>query len=262
MHNPHLNLAVDAAREAAKLAKDGQRNRKSLRTVKKGKSWVTNVDSASEELIREILAERYPDYGFLGEESGSVGESARQWVVDPLDGTTNYVHAYPEYCISIALVVSGRPEVGVVYDLNRDDLYTAEHGRGMFLNGRRCKPPHDALLSESLVAMLGGMGSNEWMHKLGPEINRRCDGVRRSGSSALNLAMVAAGFFGGFFGKGMRYWDYAAGALMIRESGRSLIPLEQGGFVFGQTSGFLIGGAHNVAAELRKHALRLKSEEG
>lgn len=253
---------MSAAREAAKLIRDGDLNRKSVRPSRKGGSWVTNVDRSCEKLIARILAKKYPDYGVLGEESGLEGDPERCWVIDPLDGTTNYVHAVPDYCVSIAFVEKRQAQAGVIYDVCRDDLYTAERGKGVFLNDRRCKPSGTPQLGHALVASLGGSGSEPWMRRMGAVIQSKSEGVRRSGSSALDLAMVAAGRFGGFFGHGMRFWDYAAGALMIRENGGLMEPLDKGEFVYGKTAPFLVGGDPGVAAELRLQALRLRDEQG
>ncbi len=258
MGSAHLELAIGTVREAGKLIRDGAQNMGSVRSSRKKGSWVTSVDRESERLIRDLLADRYPDHGFLGEESGLDGDPTRCWVVDPLDGTTNFVHGFPDYCISLAFVVDGRSVVGVVYDVNRDDLYTSERGQGLFVNGRRRKAQRTELLSEALVVSVGGLGPEGWMRDLVASVSRRSQGVRRSGSSALDLAMVAAGNFDGFFGHGMRYWDYAAGSLMLQETGAVIAPLPGESFSFGETTGFLVGGPAPLAFELRKQAQRAR----
>ncbi len=261
MNGAYLELAVAAVREAAKLVRRAQANRRTIQPTKKKGSWVTNVDKASEELIRDMIMDRHPEHSFLGEESGLTGESDHCWVADPLDGTTNFVHGFPGYCISLAYVVQGKGRVGVVYDVGRDDLYVAERGKGMFLNDRRCRPYRTRLLSEALVVSLGGIGSEGWMRRMISEISRKSEGVRRTGSTALDLAMLAAGHFDGAFGNGMRYWDYAAAAIMVQENGGMFIPVHLDGYEYGKTTGYMVGGSPEVAAELRKQILSLRAEQ-
>lgn len=262
MGSPYLELAISTAREAGKLIRDGAQNMGSVRSSRKKGSWVTNVDRESERLVRDLLAARHPDHGFLGEESGLAGNPDRCWVVDPLDGTTNFVHGFPGYCISLAFVVDGRSVVGVVYDVSRDDLYASERGQGLHVNGRRRKARRTELLSEALLISVGGLGPDRWMREMVAAISRKSQGVRRSGSSALDLAMVAAGNFDGFFGHGMRYWDYAAGALMLQESGAVIAPVDEDAYRFGETTGFLVGGLAPLAMELRKQARRTRDGQG
>lgn len=184
---------------------------------------VTDADVASQEAIRRIFKDRYPDHGFVGEESGVLPNPWPEycWVVDPLDGTTNYVHRVPHYAVSIALVVRGRPVVATVYDPVSQECYTAERGGGAWLNGKRITTSRVTSLEQAVIAA----SFSAKIDPTSPEINQfveallQAQAVRRTGSAALNLCYVAAGRFDAFWALTTKAWDVAAGALLVEEAG-------------------------------------------
>jgi myo-inositol-1(or 4)-monophosphatase len=195
---------------------------------------VTEADWASQEAIRDILLSAYPEYGFLSEESEITVNPAAEhcWVVDPLDGTTNFVHQVPHYAVSIALVRGGRPIAGVIFDPTHGELFSASIGKGAWLNGQQIHTSSLRDLSEALVAA----SFSAKVLEDSPEIPQflavllRCQAVRRTGSAALNLAYVAAGRFDGFWAMTTKAWDVAAGVLLVEEAGGTVTALEGGAF--------------------------------
>jgi myo-inositol-1(or 4)-monophosphatase len=187
--------------------------------------FVTEVDHASEAAIIDTLLTAYPDHGILAEESGDQHGNPNAdhiWIIDPLDGTTNFIHGFPVYCVSIALQVRGRIEQAVVYDPSRNDLFTATRGRGAFLNERRIRVSKRVRLQESLIStgfpFRKGDNFNQYLVMMG-DVMQKTAGLRRPGSAALDLAYVAAGFTEGFFETGLSPWDVAAGSLLVTEAG-------------------------------------------
>ena len=226
MH-PMLNTAIKAARRAATVI-----NRASFDldrvvvTEKQHNDFVTDVDQAAEQAIIEVLSKAYPDHAILGEESGASAnthdENEYQWIIDPLDGTTNFIHGFPQYCVSIALAHRGVITQAVIYDPVRNDLFTATKGAGAYLNEKRIRVTKldrisNALLGTGYVA--GSARALDEYLKMYAIMGERSQGVRRAGSAALDLAYVACGRLDGFYEKGLKPWDIAAGALMITESG-------------------------------------------
>jgi myo-inositol-1(or 4)-monophosphatase len=225
--HPMLNVAIRAARAAGAIINRASLDVEAVRvSAKQTNDFVTAVDHAAERAIIETLLGAYPDHGIWAEESGrqpGKGRSADHvWIIDPLDGTTNFIHGFPVYCVSIALMVKGRIEQAVVYDPTRNDLFYATRGRGAFLNERRIRVARRSVLRECLLStgfpFRPGDAFQTYMKMLG-EIMPRCAGVRRPGSAALDLAYVAAGFSDGFFEMGLSPWDVAAGALLVTEAG-------------------------------------------
>jgi myo-inositol-1(or 4)-monophosphatase len=187
--------------------------------------FVTEVDQASENTIIETLLNAYPDHGILAEESGRTHgnpNAEHLWIIDPLDGTTNFIHGFPFYCVSIALQSRGRLEQAVVYDPTRNDLFTSTRGRGAFLNDRRLRVSKRIRLKECLIStgfpFRDGDDFNAYLSMMS-QVMTRTAGLRRPGAAALDLAYVAAGFSDGFFETGLQPWDMAAGALLITEAG-------------------------------------------
>jgi len=186
---------------------------------------VTEVDQASENIIIDTLLTAYPDHGILAEESGQTRgntQSEHVWIIDPLDGTTNFIHGFPFYCISIALQSKGRIEQAVVYDPTRNDLFTSTRGRGAFMNDRRLRVSKRIRLQECLISTGFPFRPDDDYAaylKLMSEVMKRTAGLRRPGAAALDLAYVAAGFCDGFFETGLHPWDMAAGSLLITEAG-------------------------------------------
>ena len=221
-----LNVAVKAARAAGAIINRAALDVESVRvSVKQTNDFVTEVDQKAEEAIIETLLTAYPTHGILAEESGS--EHGAQgsdfvWIIDPLDGTTNFIHGFPVYCVSIALAVRGKVEQAVVYDPTRNDIYCATKGRGAYLNERRIRVAKRTRMQECLISTgfpyRPGDKLKSYLAMLG-EVMSQCAGVRRPGAAALDLAYVAAGFSDGFFESGLKPWDVAAGSLLVTEAG-------------------------------------------
>jgi myo-inositol-1(or 4)-monophosphatase len=224
--HPMINVAVKAARAAGAIINRAALDVESVRVSQKQvNDFVTEVDQAAEQIIIETLLGAYPGHGIWAEESGrehGAQDSECVWIIDPLDGTTNFIHGLPIYCVSIALAVRGKIEQAVVYDPSRNDLFTATKGRGAFMNNRRLRVAKRTRLQECLI-------STGFPYRIDDDINRylrmmgemmqRTAGLRRPGSAALDLAYVAAGFTDGFFELGLQPWDVAAGSLLITEAG-------------------------------------------
>ena len=224
--HPMLNTAIKAARAAGAIINRAALDVEAVRVSQKQiNDYVTEVDQASEATIIETLLTAYPGHGILAEESGrqhGAKNSEHVWIIDPLDGTTNFIHGFPVYCISIALSVRGRIEHGVVYGPTRNDLFTATRGRGAFMNDRRMRVSKRTRLSECLLGTgfpyRPGDDFAGYM-KMMAEVMQHTHGLRRPGAAALDLAYVAAGFTDGFFETGLSIWDVAAGSLLVTEAG-------------------------------------------
>ena len=225
--HPMLNVAVKAARAAGAIINRAALDVESVRvSAKQTNDFVTEIDHAAEAAIIETLKTAYPGHGIRAEESGEQPGKGREkdhvWVIDPLDGTTNFIHGFPVYCVSIALMVGNRIEQAVVYDPTRNDLFCATRGRGAYLNERRIRVAKRTSLRDCLLStgfpFRPGDAFQTYMQMLG-EVMPKVAGVRRPGSAALDLAYVAAGFSDGFFEMGLSPWDVAAGALLVTEAG-------------------------------------------
>ena len=221
-----LNVAIKAARAAGVIINRAALDVESVRVSQKmANDFVTEVDQASENIIIDNLLTAYPDHGILAEESGQTRgnpQSEHVWIIDPLDGTTNFIHGFPFYCISIALQSKGRVEQAVVYDPTRNDLFTSTRGRGAFMNDRRLRVSKRIRLQECLISTGFPFRPDDDYAaylKLMSEVMKRTAGLRRPGAAALDLAYVAAGFSDGFFETGLHPWDMAAGSLLITEAG-------------------------------------------
>jgi myo-inositol-1(or 4)-monophosphatase len=226
MH-PMLGIAVRAARRAGAIINRAARDVEVLPvTRKRHNDFVTEVDKAAEAAIIEILHRAYPDHAILAEESGakagSAGESEYTWIIDPLDGTTNFIHGFPQYAVSIGLRHKGVLQQGVVYDPTKNELFTATRGRGAFLNERRIRVSKRAQLNEALIGTgfpFRDLASLDEYVGMFREITARTAGIRRAGAAALDIAYVAAGRLDGFWEMGLSPWDMAAGALLVQEAG-------------------------------------------
>ena len=222
-----LNTAIKAARRGATVINRASfdLDRVSV-TEKHFNDFVTEVDQAAEAAIIEVLKTAYPDHAILAEESGASAnlhdESEYVWIIDPLDGTTNFIHGFPQYCVSIALQHRGIITQAVVYDPTRNEMFTATKGGGAFLNDKRirvtrCDKIADALIGTGFPSRdLSGLDQYLEMFKV---MTAKCQGLRRPGSAALDLAYVATGRLDGFFEKGLAPWDIAAGSLLVTEAG-------------------------------------------
>lgn len=221
-----LNVAIRAARAAGAIINRAALDVEAVRiSQKQVNDFVTEIDHASESAIIDTLLGAYPRHGIWAEESGRAhGQPGADhvWIIDPLDGTTNFIHGFPVYCVSIALSVQGRIEQAVVYDPTRNDLFTATRGRGAYLNNRRIRVSRRTRLAESLIAtgfpFRPGDDFPTYL-KMMAEVMQRTAGLRRPGAAALDLAYVAAGFTDGFFETGLKPWDMAAGSLLVTEAG-------------------------------------------
>jgi len=224
--HPMLNIAVKAARTAGSIINRAALDIEVLKIGRKGPNdFVSEVDRNAEAAIIETLLEAYPGHGILAEESGrehGARDSEYVWIIDPLDGTTNFLHGFPVYAVSIALAVRGQVQQAVVYDPTRNDLFMASKGRGAFLNDRRLRVSKRTRLSDSLVGtgfpFRRGDNFKRYV-KMFEEVMQACAGLRRPGAAALDLCYVAAGYYDGFFEMGLNPWDVAAGSLIITEAG-------------------------------------------
>ena len=224
--HPMLNTAIKAARAAGKIINRASLDLDRLKVnTKSPRDFVTEVDQAAEDVIIDTLLAAYPGHAILAEESGSsrgARDSEYVWIIDPLDGTTNFIHGLPMYAVSIALAHRGQVQQAVVYDPTRNDLFFASRGRGAFLNDRRLRVSKRLRLSESLVGtgfpFRKGDNLERYM-QIFEDVMQHCAGLRRPGAAALDLCYVAAGYYDGFFETGLNPWDVAAGSLMITEAG-------------------------------------------
>ena len=224
--HPMLNIAVKAARAAGSIINRAALDLEVLRISVKGPNdFVSEVDQAAEQAIIDILLEAYPDHGILAEESGrtrGAKDSEYLWIIDPLDGTTNFLHGFPVYAVSIALAHRGQVQQAVVYDPTRNDLFIASRGRGAFVNDRRLRVGRRTRLADALIGtgfpFRKGDNFKRYV-KMFEEVMQSCAGLRRPGAAALDLCYVAAGWYDGFFETGLNPWDVAAGSLMITEAG-------------------------------------------
>ncbi|MFZ5547642.1 MAG: inositol monophosphatase family protein [Pseudomonadota bacterium] len=224
--HPMLNIAIKAARTAGAIINRASLDVDLLKvTAKSANDFVTEVDHAAEAAIIETILTAYPGHAILAEESGRTHGAKHSdflWIIDPLDGTTNFIHGFPVYCISIALSFRGKVEQAVVYDPTRNDLFMASKGRGAFMNDKRLRVSKRTRLGDSLIGtgfpFRKGDNFQRYL-KMFEAVAPHCAGLRRPGSAALDLCYVAAGWYDGFFETGLNPWDVAAGSLIITEAG-------------------------------------------
>jgi len=223
MH-PMLNIAIRAARKAGSIINRAALDGSPLQVrAKRANDFVTQVDGAAEQAVMEIVRKSYPDHGFIAEESGETTPNAEYlWIIDPLDGTTNFIHGFPQYAVSIAVQHRGVLTHAVVYDPGKNELFSASKGHGAFLNDRRVRVSKCQRLDDALVGT--GFPFKElsrldlYMKQLSTFMSKS-SGVRRAGAAALDLAYVACGRLDAFWELGLSKWDMAAGALLITEAG-------------------------------------------
>lgn len=258
MH-PTLNTAVKAARRAGKIIVRSFDRGDTLSIDRKGfNDFVSEVDKAAEEEIIEVLRHAYPNHAILAEESGEHTGDDHQWIIDPLDGTTNFLHGFPQCAVSIALRHRGRLEQAVVFDPLRDELFTASVGDGAHLNNRRIRVSRARKLDQALLGTGFPFRSMEHLDsalRTMKELLPRTSGIRRPGSAALDLAYVACGRFDGFWETGLEPWDLAGGCLLIREAGGMVSDLQNGGRYI-ETGGVVAGNPHIhplLLAVVKKH---------
>lgn len=232
MH-PLLNIGIRAARRAGDVIVRNINRLDSIRVSAKGRNdFVSEVDRMAEREIIGTIQRSHPDHAFLAEESGASGESDTRWIIDPLDGTTNFLHGFPVFAVSLAAEVKGRLEHAVIYDPMRQELFTATRGAGAQLDGRRIRVTDQRTLDHSLIGTgFPFRGKEERLDEYLPmfrEVIASTAGVRRPGAASLDLAYVAAGRLDGFWEFGLQPWDMAAGALLIQEAGGLVTDLSGG----------------------------------
>ena len=225
MFDDLLKSAILAAKTAGDLIEDASRRHISLNIETKAENdFVTDVDKASEACITKSLQENHPDYAIMAEESSS-GKNmpdGKYWVIDPLDGTTNFIHGFPPYCVSIALCEGGESLLGVVYDPTRKELFRAVRGHGAYLNDSPIKVSMCPKLNGGLIATGFFFRNKDIMDQCVncfKEVRLNCQGIRRAGSAAMDLAYVACGRLDGYWEQGLHPWDAAAGAVIVKEAG-------------------------------------------
>lgn len=266
--NPMLNIAIRAARKAGNIiAKGYEQAPHETEIAQKGMNdYVTSVDKAAEAAIIEVIRKSYPDHAIVGEESG-VLEGANndvQWVIDPLDGTTNFIKRFPHFAVSIGIRVNGRTEVGVVYDPIRNELFTAVRGEGTKLNEFRLRIDNERRDLDGAVIATGfpfkaSRHHNAHLNMIEALMNNGVADFRRTGSAALDLCYVAAGRVDGYFEIGLKPWDCAAGDLIAREAG-ALVTNFVGGTDY-LRSGNIISGNVRVVKEMLNSIQPMLTEE-
>jgi len=225
-----LNTAVKAARRAGSIINRASRNLDILSVTQKAiNDFVSEVDREAEQAIIEALLGAYPGHSILAEESGASGKSEFRWIIDPLDGTTNFLHGFPQYAVSIALEHKGVMTQAVIYDPAHNDLFTATRGHGAYLNDHRLRVSKRSKLQQGLIGT--GFPFREFAHvdaylAMLRDLTQKTTGLRRAGSATLDLAYVAAGRLDGFWEFGLGPWDIAAGSLLITEAGGLVGDLE------------------------------------
>lgn len=236
----NLNLMIKAARKAGRALVKDFREVENLQVSSKGPGdFVSKADREAERIIKEELRGARPSYGWLGEETGEeAGEDpTRRWIVDPLDGTTNFLHGLPHWAVSIALEHKGEIVAGVVFDAAKDELYYAEKGLGAFMNETRLRVSGRRSMIEAIFATGVPFGGRSTLPATLQDLARlmpACAGVRRFGAAALDLAYVAAGRYEGYWERGINPWDIAAGMILVKEAGGFFGPVREGRDIFEQ----------------------------
>ena len=250
-----LNVAVMAARRAGHTLIKKMANLGKLRVEEKGHNdFVSDADLAAERAVIDCIHKHYPDHAILAEESGVSGESDTVWIIDPLDGTTNYMHGFPVFAVSIGVQVGGRMEHAVIYDPLRQELFTASRGQGALLENRRIRVSGQTKLERSLIGT--GFPFRSADAEIEPylamfrKILTNTNGIRRPGAAALDLAYVAAGRLDAFWETGLAPWDLAAGSLILREAGGIISGLN--GSENFMDSGHVLAGSPKIYAALAK----------
>ena len=230
--SPTVTIMIEAAQAAGKKMVRDFGEVEHLQVSKKGPGdFVSNADKKAEKIIYEMLAKKRPGYGFLMEESGTIEgtDKSHRFIVDPLDGTTNFLHGMPHFAISIGLERDGEMHAGVIFDVIKNEIFWAERGEGAWIENRRLRVAarrklHDTVFATG-IPFVGRSGQREFLVELAaimPEVA----GIRRYGAASLDLAWVAAGRFDGFWERGLKPWDIAAGIVLVREAGGKVVGLD------------------------------------
>ena len=262
MTHPFLNTAIEAAHKGGDLIMKYRDRVDSIPVERKARGdYASEIDKACEEVIRAELARRYPDHEILGEEHGKSGgkggnksgDSENVWLIDPIDGTSNYLRGIPHYAISIALSVKGRIEQGVIYDPVRDELFAASRGQGATLNNRRVRVSGRSTLSEAVLGAAFPFRSRRLMPaymQMFDTLFEQCEDVRRAGAASLDLAYVACGRLDGYWELALKPWDTAAGALLVQEAGGVVMDIAGGDNWL--KSGHIIAAPFKLITPMRK----------
>ena len=254
MTHPVLNVAVEAAYAAGNIMRRQMQHVDAIPVERKARhDYVSEVDRACEaEIVREIKR-YYPDHSFLCEESGKSGDNDHVWVIDPLDGTSNYLHGLPHFAVSIAQQARGRTEHAVVYDPIREELFTASRGSGAYLNNKRIRVASRSGLEGAILATafpFRSRGDLQAYARVFQAVFARIEDFRRAGTASLDLAWVAAGRMDGYFEVGLKPWDVAAGALIVREAGGVVLDFDGNDAV--EEAGSIIAAPYKVMTSLRQ----------
>ncbi len=256
MRQPEINIAEKAAFNAGTVLLRLQKQVHSLHVVqKKENDFATIADKAAEQEIINVLTKAHPEHAILAEESGLIGntDSDHVWIIDPLDGTTNYIHGFPHYCISVALQIKGETQHALIHDPVRDETFYASKGHGAYLNDIKLRMDLKANLDSSLIATGFPFRKREVFNRYMLQfksIYKSVGDVRRAGSAALDLAYVAAGHVDGFWEMGLEKWDIAAGALIVKEAKGECLDFDLKNDYL--ESGNIIAGNLNIVAALQQ----------
>jgi len=253
--NPFLTIATRAAQNAGKVIVRGLNKLESLDVKTKGRNdYVSEIDLMAESVILRTIQDAYPEHGILAEESGKSGDSEYQWIIDPLDGTTNYLHGFPVFAVSIALMHKNELKVAVIYDPMRDEMFTAANGEGAFLNQHRIRVSGQRNMKFALIGTgfpFRNYDNLDVYLAMFRSILPKVSGIRRPGAAALDLAYLAAGRLDGFWEIGLSVWDIAAGVLIIKEAGGVVSDFaNQDNFL---ESGNIVAGSAEIHQELLNH---------
>ena len=254
LHSATLNVMIKAAHRAARSLKRDLGEVEQLQVSLKGpRNFVTAADRRAETILREELAKARPDYGFLGEEGGAHpgSDKTHRWIVDPLDGTTNFLHGIPHFAIAIALERNGAIVAGLVYNPANDEMFIAERGKGAFLNDKRIRVAARARLADAVVACglpHYGRGDLALARSEIAAAQRAFAGLRRYGAATLDLAWIAAGRLDAYWERDLSPWDLAAGSLLVREAGGFITDLDGGDAIL--TKGNVVAGNDTMHREL------------
>jgi myo-inositol-1(or 4)-monophosphatase len=254
MTHPVLNIAIEAAHAAGNIMRRQMQHVDAIPVERKARhDYVSEVDRACEaEIVREIKR-FYPDQAFLCEESGKTGDDDRVWVIDPLDGTSNYLHGLPHFAVSIAQQIKGRTEHAVVYDPIREELFTASRGSGAYMNNKRIRVASRNGLEGAILATAFPFRNRNDLQayaRVFQSVFAKVEDFRRAGTASLDLTWVAAGRLDGFFEIGLKPWDVAAGALIVREAGGVVLDFDGNDAV--EESGTIIAAPYKVMTPLRQ----------
>ncbi|MBC8210279.1 MAG: inositol-1-monophosphatase [Gammaproteobacteria bacterium] len=260
---PMLNIAVRAAHAAGDYISRQVNNIPNLEIEQKSPNdFVTHVDRQAEQRIIETLLKAFPDHSILAEESGQQGDSEYQWIIDPLDGTTNFLHGFPHFAVSIALVHNGKMEQAVIYDPMKQELFTASKGAGATLNNRRIRVTRPVSIQGALLGTGFPFRAKQHLpafQSMFADFFMQAGDIRRAGSAALDLAYVAAGRLDAYWEIGLKPWDMAAGALIIREAG-GLVGDFSGNENYLETGNIVAGNPRIFADLIRKLQPHLSSD--